>query len=249
MIDIEKEIQTYSPEQLAVLKHVLENSYMEHAKFFLALRENQPFITGQHHKIIADTMQRVFEGEIKRLVVNVSPSYTKTEMVVIQFSSFGFVNNPGCRFMHVSGGDTLPLDNSSKIKEQILHPVSQKLWGIKAREDTKAKGLWKTNKGGQFYAVSSGSKKIMGFRAGRSKPGFQGALLIDDPQAPEDFTPANINKFPEHYKAKIKSRVDNRDTPIIVVMQRLHEDDFSGWLLNGGTGEYWYHLCLPALIE
>jgi hypothetical protein len=248
MIDIEKEIQTYSPEQLAVLKHVLENSYMEHAKFFLSLRENQKFVDGDHLAVMAGTMQRVINGEIKRLIINIPPRYTKTELTVIQFCSYCFARNPGCRFMHISGGDAVALENSSLIKDQLLHPISQKLWGIKAKDDTRAKGFWKTNKGGTFYAVSSGGQ-ILGFGAGRPKSGFQGAIIIDDPQAPEDFTPANINKFPEKYKAKIRSRVNSRDTPIIVVMQRLHEDDFSGWLLNGGTGEYWYHLCLPALIE
>ncbi len=249
MIDIEKILKTYTPEQLAILKYRLETNYFDHAKFFLAIRENQPFKVGNHHAIITSTMQAVFDGRIKRLIVNMPPRYTKTELIVVQFCSFAFANNPSCRFMHISGGDTLALDNSSKIKDQVLHPISQRLWGTKARDDARAKGFWKTNKGGHFYAVSSGGQ-ILGFGAGRSKPGFQGAILIDDPQTPEEVVSlAKINYFPERYKSKIRSRVDNRDTPIIVVMQRLHEEDFCNWLLEGGTGEKWHHLCLPALIE
>ena len=249
MIDIEKILNTYTPEQLAVLKYRLETDYFDHAKFFLALREGQPFIIGRHHAIICNVMQKIIEGKIKRLIINIPPSYTKTELCVIQLASFGYAINPSCRFMHISGGDTLALDNSSKIKEQVLHPVSQKLWGTKVRDDAKSKNLWKTNKKGQFYAISAGSKKVMGFRAGRSKPGFQGAIIIDDPQAPEDFTPVKTSIFPEHYKSKIRTRTDNRDTPIIVVMQRLNQNDFSNFLLEGGSGEKWHHLCLPALIE
>jgi len=248
MIDLEKILAAYTPQKFAVLKHRLETDYFEHARFFLALRENQPFLLGRHHPIMAETMQRVIDGEIKRLIINIPPSYSKTEMVVIQFCSYAFAINPSCRFMHISGSDKLAFDNSLKIKDQISHPLFQKLWGLTLKEDAKAKGFWKTNKGGVFYAVSSGGQ-IIGFRAGRSKPGFQGAILIDDPQKPEDMhSPVKINYFPDRYKSTIRHRVDNRETPIIVIMQRLHEGDFCNWLLEGGSGEKWHHLCLPSPI-
>lgn len=248
MIDVEKILKTYTPQQLATLKYRLENNYLDHAKFFLSLRENQPFILGRHHVVMAQAMQRVIDGEITRLIINMPPSYTKTELTVIQFCSYGFCQNPGCRFLHISGDKDLVLDNSSKIRDQILHPISKKLWGVKAKDDSDAKGLWKTNQTGAFYARAAGSK-LVGFRAGRSKPGFQGAILIDDPQDETDVqSPVKINRFPERYKSVIRHRVDNRNTPIIVVMQRLNEQDFSGFLLEGGSGEMWYHLCLPALV-
>ena len=248
MIDVEKIIEAYTPEDFAVLKTRLETNYFEHAKFFLAYREAQPFILGRHHPVIADTMQRVVGGEIKRLLVNMPPSYTKTELIVIQFASYGFAINPSCRFLHLSGDKELVLDNSSKIKDQILSPLSQKLWGIRAKDDTDAKGLWKTNKGGAFYARPAGSK-LVGFRAGRSRPGFQGALIIDDPQDENEVrSPVKVKKFPERYAGVIRHRVDNRNTPIIVVMQRLGDEDFSAWLLEGGSGEMWHHLCLPSPI-
>jgi hypothetical protein len=249
VIDIDKFLESATPQELAVLKNRLETNFFDHACFMLAYRENQPFIMGRHHPIIADTMQRVFNGEIKRLIINMPPSYTKTELTVIQFASFGFAANPGCRFLHLSGDKELALDNSSKIRDQILSPLSQKLWGIQAKDDSDAKGLWKTNKKGAFYARPAGSK-LVGFRAGRSKPGFQGAILIDDPQDDTDVqSPTKVVRFPERYKGVIRHRTDNRETPIIVVMQRLSEQDFSGFLLEGGSGEFWYHLCLPAMVE
>jgi len=249
MIDLEQKIEGFTPEQLAVLKHRLETNFMDHTKFFLGLREKQPFIEGPHHPLLAKTFLRVLNGEIKRLIVNIPPSYTKTELGVIQLASFAFVRNPGCRFLHVSGGDVLPLDNSSKVKEQVIHPISKLLWGLSAKDDTRAKGFWKTNANGAFYAVSSGGQ-IIGFRAGRSLPGFQGAIIIDDPQKPDDmYSDTKRMWFPNRYSSTIKSRVDNRETPIIVIMQRLHEDDFCGWLLNGGSGEKWHHLNLPVLIK
>ncbi len=249
MIDLEKRLETYTPEQWAVLKYRLETSYIDHAKFFLAYRENQPFIMGRHHPVICQVMQAVIDGLIPRLLINLPPSYTKTELTVVQLASYGFAKNPGCRFLHISGNHDLVMDNSSKIRDQVMSTVSNRLWGIEAKEDADAKGLWKTKQGGAFYARSSYSK-LVGFRAGRSKPGFQGALLIDDPQDEDEIlSPVKVQKFPKRYTGVIRHRVDNRNTPIIVVMQRLGQEDFSGWLLEGGSGEKWHHLCLPAVIQ
>jgi len=248
MIDIEKILETYSGDRLWSLRHKLETDYFYHAKFFLALREKQPFIVGRHHAIIAQTLARVINGEIKRLIINIPPSYTKTELAVIQLCSYGFAINPSCKFLHISGSDTLALDNSSKIKDQITNPLFYKLWGVTLKDDAKAKGLWKTNYGGMFYAVSGGGQ-VIGFRAGRSKPGFQGCIIIDDPQKPEDMlSPVKINYFPDRYKSTFRHRVDNRETPIIVIMQRIHDGDFCNFLLEGGSGEQWHHLCLPSPI-
>lgn len=248
MIDVEKILKTATPKQLAVLKYRLETNYFEHAKFFLAYRDKQPFLIGRHHAIIAETIQRVIDGEITRLIINMPPGYTKTELAVIQFVSYGFAINPAARFMHISGNETLVHFNSLQIKTQLSSPLSQKLWWVKMRPDANSKGLWLTNKGGSFYAAAAGGQ-IIGFRAGRSKPGFQGALIIDDPQKEEDmWSPVKIPKFPDRYKGVIRHRVDNRQTPIIVIMQRLGDQDFTNWLLEGGSGEMWHHLCLPSPI-
>lgn len=248
MIAVEKFLETATPQQLSILKYRLQTDYFSHASFFLSYRESQPFILGRHHPVMMSVMKRVFDGEITRLIINMPPSYTKTELTVIQFASFGFANNPGARFLHISGDKDLVLDNSSKIKDQVLSDLAGKLWGVNAKEDTKAKGLWKTNHKGAFYARTSHSK-LVGFRAGRSRPGFQGALLIDDPQDEDEVrSPVRVDRFPKRYMGVIRHRVDNRRTPVVIVMQRLGDDDFTNFLLEGGSGEKWYWLCLPSPI-
>jgi len=51
------------------------------------------------------------------------------------------------------------------------------------------------------------------------------------------------------YQSTIESRLNRQDTPIIVIMQRLHQEDLAGWLLDGGTGEQWEPLKIPALDD
>ena len=116
--------------------------------------------------------------------------------------------------------------------------------------ELKDKKIWFNEFGGGVYATASGGA-ITGFGAGVAESKiFSGAIIIDDPLKPDDASSEIKRKaVNERYNGTIRSRVNDRDTPIIVIMQRLHEEDLSGFLLNGGSGEDWEHLCLTALNE
>ena len=79
--------------------------------------------------------------------------------------------------------------------------------------------------------------QLQGFGAGSG-----GAIIIDDPLKPDDaLSDVRRSFINNRYNTTIRSRVNDRDVPIIVIMQRLHEDDLSGFLLDGGSGEQWHH--------
>ena len=130
-------------------------------------------------KAICDALQRVMDGEITRLIINVPPGYGKTLSSVWAFVSKGFVVNQRSRFIHLSFSQELVLDNSSKIKEILLSEEFQHFNPLSLRNDTKAKGLWRTDQGGGVRAVQMGGT-VTGFRAGQMGEGFSGALIIDD---------------------------------------------------------------------
>jgi predicted phage terminase large subunit-like protein len=75
-------------------------------------------------------------------------------------------------------------------------------------------------------------------------------LLIDDPhkadEARSDVMRQNVIDW---FQNTFESRKNSPDTPIILIMQRLHESDLAGWLLAGGNGEQWEHVCLPAMQD
>jgi predicted phage terminase large subunit-like protein len=78
-------------------------------------------------------------------------------------------------------------------------------------------------------------------------PAFQGAIIIDDPIKPEDADSEQIReKVNKRFDSTIRSRTNSRETPIIIVMQRLHPSDLVGYLLEQEPGE-WEVLSLPAL--
>ena len=136
---------------------------------------------------------------------------------------------------------------------------------------------WKTKAGGELYAVST-QGQVTGFGAGNidsidnengdmllltgdkeldellnmvgaTKHIFQGAILIDDPMKPEDAESDIVReRINMRFENTIRNRTNSRDTPIIIIMQRLHEHDLCGYLKEIEPDE-WRVLALPAIQE
>jgi len=233
----------------AILKKTLLNNSLAFTRYFFYQRKKQRMILNRHHYLIGQTLDRVFKGEIKRLIVNIAPRYTKTEQVVISFIANGFAINPSSEFIHASYADSLALKNSMIIKDLIAHESYKSLFNLEFKKDSKSKKSWRIEgHDGGLLAVSSGGT-ITGFGAGLMKEGFTGALIIDDPIKPQDaYSDVVRDKVNQQINDTFMSRLAHKDVPVIIVMQRLHEDDTTGFLLGGGTGEKWHHLCLPCEI-
>ena len=204
----------------------------------------------KHFEEIAMFLESVYRLEVIRGIINIPPRYGKTELIIKIFTSWCLAKNHSSKFIHLSYSDSLALDNSAQTKEYIQSDAYQKLWGMTLKKDAQSKSKWFNEFGGGMYATASGGA-ITGFGAGGTDANiFGGAILIDDPLKPDDaFSEVKRNAVNNRYNNTIRSRTNNRNVPIIVVMQRLHEDDLSGYLLSGGSGEEWKHLNLPALNE
>lgn len=233
-----------------ILREYVKRDGVAFDRYFFKHRENSKWLLNKHHELIDRTLQRVFDGEIKRLIINISPGYTKTEKAVIHFMARGLAINPKAKFIHASYSDDLALLNSQVIRDIVTSSEYQELFPMVVRDDMASKKRWFTEHGGGMMAVAAGGS-ITGFRAGRMDKGkFTGAFVIDDPIKPDDaYSAAKRNRVNNRFNNTIKSRLAVEDVPIIVVMQRLHEDDLCGFLLKGGSGDEWHHLVLPALIE
>ena len=225
-----------------------EESFEYFVRYFFKVRYGQKMIIGQHHKVFFDVIQKVFNGTIKRLIVNVPPGYTKTEIFIISFVAWGLAINPQARFMHLSSSDALALENSSKTRELINTEEYQLLWPIQMKDDSDSKKKWWTEQTGGMYAGSAGGQ-VTGFRAGHMFEGFTGAMLLDDPNKPDDAFSIELEKTTRRINNTAKSRLAREDIPIINIQQRIDKNDVSGYLLKGGTGEKWYHITLPVIID
>lgn len=226
-----------------------EDFYFFTRYMFLA-RRNTQWRKNWHHKKVCDALDRVYRGELKRLIINIPPRYSKTEIAVVNWMAWCMGKNPSCQFIHTSYATPLALNNSSNARELTKHEEYQKIFpDFELSKASDSKGDWKTVTGGTVYATGSGGS-ITGFGAGTLDDGFGGAIIIDDPHKPSEVHSDTVrNGVIEWFQNTLESRTNSPNTPIIVIMQRLHEEDLAGWLIKGGNGEEWEILSIPVLDD
>ena len=238
--DIEFQLETYN----------LEEDFFAFVLWVFRVIYKRPFSENWHHKILCKIMMEIHSGKLHHTIINMPPRYTKTEIVVKLFTAWCYAKNPTCEFLHLAYSDDLALSNSAAIKSVIESVEFQERWSVEFKKDTTAKKKWQTTAGGEFSAAASGGA-VTGFGSGKlGSTEFAGALIIDDPLKPDDAKSDTVrdsinNRFPE----TIKSRLNDRKTPLILIMQRLHEDDPVGFLLGGGTEMEFTHISLPSINE
>lgn len=250
----------------------VQSGLLEHTRYFFKHLFGRKFVVNSHHEAICDLLDRVMAGEITKVIINIGPRYGKTEIAVKNFISHGLALNASSKYIHLSYSDDLALDNSEGIKAIVEHESYQALFPeVQIKKDSTAKKKWYTTAGGGVYATSTGGQ-ITGFGAGRVDraeddldeeefageldamlqsigihTGFNGALVIDDPVKPGDANSElkriGINN---RWDTTIKSRVNSRKTPVIVMGQRVHDNDFCAHLMESEPGE-WTVLSLPSI--
>ena len=252
------------------------SSLEKYTKAMFKAQYHRSFSMNHHHQLIFEALQDVVDGKCKRLIINMAPRYSKTECVIKMFTSWCFALNPSCKFLHLSYSDLLVKDNSAIIRGIMMEPLYKTLFPNSVLEKEKGSSeRWKTTSGGEFYAVST-QGQVTGFGAGQvdevdedqlsvddltfdnelnqmlgligaKQNIFNGAILIDDPMKPEDGESEIVReRINTRFESTIRNRVNSRNTPIIIVMQRLHENDLCGYLLDKEPEE-WRVLSMPAL--
>lgn len=224
-------------------------------RYFFKERFGIKAIIGDHHYAIQKALDRTMlppdhPDFIPRLIINLPPGYTKTELASINYMARGLAINHQARFLHLSYSDDLVLLNSATARDIVQSEEFQAMWPVHTKDDTKSKKVWHTVDGGGVTARSTRGQ-VTGFRAGHMiENEFTGALGIDDPVKPDDAYSETIRKgVNDNFSETIASRLAIETVPIIVIMQRIHWDDLSGHLLRGGSGEKWHHLNLPVIIN
>jgi predicted phage terminase large subunit-like protein len=235
------------------IKGLCESDHLFFARYFFKHRHGITFRQNWHHRLIADTIERVIRGELQNVIINVPPGSSKTELVAINFIARGLALNPRARFLHISYSDDLALLNSATAREIVQSDEYQALWPLKIADDANSKKRWNVevdgHAAGGVYATSLGGQ-ITGFRAGHMTEGFQGAVLIDDPLKVNDaYSKTMRERANRVLVSTVNSRRANPETPVIIIMQRLAEEDPTGFILAGGVPGDWAHVEIPALLD
>ncbi len=262
--------------ELKVASVKCNKSLLFHTRFFYKNMYGRKFVVNSHHEIITDALDLVLRGIIVKIIINIAPRYSKTEIAVKNFISAGLALNASSKYIHLSYSDDLALDNSEGIKSIISSEQYRLMYPkvvIKKGSDSKKK--WYTDTGGGVYATSTAGQ-VTGFGAGQVEQeddledemfaeydpaNFGGALVIDDAIKPEDaYSETKREKINHRFETTIRNRVNSRKTPMVVMGQRTHPNDISGYLMatDGFTTNLdeaiadktkWYVISLPALID
>ena len=234
--------------KFALQKKLCEMSFYEFFKAaWIVVEPAVPLSTNWHHKYICDTLQEECERIIaqkpktKDIIINVPFRSTKSLIVTVMFPVWAWIKSPKLRFITSSYSATLSIELATKSRDIIFSDWFKKRWGdvFHIKKDQNLKERYENNHIGMRRATSVGGT-VTG----------QGGdfLIVDDPLSPQMANSAterdNANEW---YRTTFYSRLNQADIGVrIIIMQRVHEDDLSGFLLDRETRLNYKHICIPA---
>ncbi len=235
MTELLQDIRLYD----AVLRNDL-SSFI--AKTFHTVDPSTPYLPNWHIEAIAEYLTAAARGDIQRLIINMPPRSLKSVCVSVAWPAWMLGRNPATRVMAASYSQTLSLRHSLDCRLVMMEPWYRRLFPkthIITGQNEKAKFV--TTERGFRFATSVG-----GTATGEGGD----VLIIDDPHNPSQIMSTLWRQQAiDWFQQSFMSRLNNKHKGVVVlVMQRLHKEDLSGYLLAQQPGN-WEHLCLPAIAE
>ena len=214
------------------------------SKNFMAfVKEMWPeFIEGRHHKEIADKFNKLANGKIKRLIINMPPRHTKSEFASFLLPAWMVGRKPNLKIIQSTHTTELAIRFGRKAKTLMDSPEYKKVFDTRLREDSQAAGKWETEQGGEYYAAGVGSA-ITGRGAD--------LLIIDDPHSEQDaMNPEALDRAYEWYTSGPRQRLQPGGA-IVLVMTRWSTKDLTSKLINAQKNlkaDKWEIIEFPAIM-
>ena len=200
------------------------------------------FIEGSHHKTIAEKFNKLANGEIKRLIINMPPRHTKSEFASNLLPAWMIGRKPDLKIIQTTHTTELAVRFGRKAKTLIDSPEYQQVFKTRLKEDSQAAGKWETSQGGEYYAAGVGSA-ITGRGAD--------LLIIDDPHSEQDaMNGAALEKAYDWYTSGPRQRLQPGGS-IVLVMTRWNSKDLTGALLRSQKeikSDEWHVVEFPAIL-
>lgn len=205
---------------------------------FYELYPNTRFLSNWHHHVLAHKLEQARRGKITRLIINLPPRHLKSLFASVVLPAFWLGHNPSAQIICASYGlelsEKLARDTRVLMSADFYKEAFPKTRLIQTSLEELA-----TDRNGGRLARSVGGGMI-----GRGAD----VIIIDDALKPDEaLSDVQRKAVNEWFSNSVVSRLNNKDEGcIIVIQQRLHEDDLPGHLL-GQKG--WEVLCLPSIAE
>ena len=200
------------------------------------------FIEGSHHKKIAEKFNKLANGEIKRLIINMPPRHTKSEFASFLLPAWMIGRKPNLKIIQSTHTTELAVRFGRKAKTSMDMPEYKEIFLTRLREDSQAAGKWETEQGGEYYAAGVGSA-ITGRGAD--------LLIIDDPHSEQDAMNVDaLERAYEWYTSGPRQRLQPGGA-IVLVMTRWNTKDLTGSLLRESgniKSDKWELIEFPAIL-
>jgi predicted phage terminase large subunit-like protein len=206
---------------------------------FVELNPRDSFLTNWHLDVLAARLDSVRRGETRRLIVNLPPRSLKSLAASVALPAWWLGHDPSAQLLCVSYGQELAEKLSRDCRTLMGSAFYKALFATRLSVTRSAAEEFATTAHGFRMATSVG-----GVLTGRGAD----AIIIDDPLKPEEaVSTAARTRANEWFDNTLYSRLnDKRKGAIVIIMQRLHEDDLVGHVL---AQEDWERVSFPAIAE
>ena len=222
-----------------ILREKAQNNFMP---FVHHVYEN--FIEGRHHLEIAEKLEKVATGEITRLIVNMPPRHSKSELASYLMPAWFLGRNPKLKIIQATHNTELAVRFGRKVRDLIDSEQYGHIFpDTDLKADSKAAGRWETSAGGEYFAAGVGAAVT-----GRGADLF----IIDDPHSEQDaMSEGRLEEAYEWYTSGPRQRLQPGGK-IIVVMTRWGLRDLTGRLIKAQgsdvLSDQWEVVEFPAIL-
>lgn len=202
---------------------------------------NPAYEAAPHHVLIAEKLEAVLCGDIKRLMIAMPPRHGKSELASRRFPAYAMGVHSQTQIIAASYNSDLSNDFGREVRNIVNSPEFSNLFNVSLAQDSKAANRWHTSGGGMYVAAGVGTA-ITGRGAN--------ILLIDDPFKDRQEADSELQRQRvwDWYTSTAYTRLMPGGA-IVVINTRWHDDDLSGRLLREqeSGGDQWEVLSLPAI--
>lgn len=208
-------------------------------RVFYEVTGGQILVPNWHLEVLCDALERARRGEIKRLIINVPPRSLKSIVVNVAFPAWILAHAPREKIISASYSNELSETFARDCKRVLMSNWFRELFPrcVIATDQTSTTDFKTQARGGRF---STSVESTFTGRGGNF-------IIIDDPiKASDAMSESARNKVIEWYQHTLLSRLDSQENGVIIlIMQRVHEQDLTGYLLENSDG--WTHIKMPQI--
>lgn len=246
------------------VRKILTSSFEKFGKWSFHIQMGFPFQSQDFHDVIFDVGQQIVDGKIDRVIITIPPRHSKTQLLSIALPLYSFCHNVTSHNIITSYAEDVVLESSGYIRTVMLDPLFQRIFpNVRIDPNKRSLERWGTTKQGVMHAVPTGGK-MTGKGAGLLAANYSGSFVVDDVIKPKDAYSDTVRReINDRFDNTFMSRLANDGvitlpdgtiqkcarTPMVIIMQRVHDSDLVGYLLRGGSSDKYHYLNIPAIVE